>query len=584
MASRPLRPGDPRRLGDYQLLARLGEGGMGTVFLGRDPAGQPVAVKAIKPEYAGNEEFRARFRGEVNRAREVPSFCTAAVLAADTDSETPYLVVEYVDGPSLQEVVHERGPMSPGDLHSVAVGVAAALTAIHGAGVIHRDLKPANVLLSLGLPKVIDFGIARALEGTTQHTRPGRFMGTVDYMAPERLDSTLGPLTPAADIFAWGAVIAFAGTGRIPFWGDNPMATATQILNRPPDLRGLPPSLTDLVARALAKDQRDRPTANELLQKLLVVETPKLLTVETPSPIAVAETPKAPPVPDLQVRREKGRFDARDLLEQIITEGPQRHPHAVAPMSRSVERQLRKVRRPTATFTGGSTTRRLIYAVGALLVASVTAATVAYARTTDNEPTATPTTQLQPKAAPATSVKPHGPAFSDPLSQQGRFRESIGEAGRCTFSDGRLHARVDGRSTYQCPGPSDAFTGDQSISVNVELTGEGACGMVWFRFTGTRGYQLTACADLVELEELDGVLLTSVGRTTTTTLTPGAAHDVAIVITSGHATVLIDDTPSLQATVSDPDLATGRIQLGVTNTSASKGAEASFADLDVRAG
>ena len=230
MASRPLRPGDPRRLGDYQLIARLGEGGMGTVFLARDPAGRPVAVKAIKPEYAANEEFRARFRSEVNRAREVPSFCTAAVLAADPDSETPYLVVEYVDGPSLQEIVHERGPMSPGDLHSVAVGVAAALTAIHGAGVIHRDLKPANVLLSLGLPKVIDFGIARALEGTTQHTRPGRFVGTVDYMSPERLDSSIGAVTPAADIFAWGAVIAFAGTGRIPFWGDGPMATAAQIL------------------------------------------------------------------------------------------------------------------------------------------------------------------------------------------------------------------------------------------------------------------------------------------------------------------------------------------------------------------
>ena len=202
MTTSPLRPGDPRRLGDYRLLSRLGEGGMGTVYLGRDLDGRPVAVKAIRPEHASSREFRARFRSEVQRVRQVPSFCTAAVLDADPDDVTPYLVVEYVEGPSLQDVVEERGPMSPGDLHSVAVGVAAALTAIHGAGVIHRDLKPSNVLLSLGLPKVIDFGIARALEATTTHTRPGRWVGTVDYMAPERLDPDVGPVTPTTNIFA----------------------------------------------------------------------------------------------------------------------------------------------------------------------------------------------------------------------------------------------------------------------------------------------------------------------------------------------------------------------------------------------
>jgi hypothetical protein len=582
MASRPLRPGDPRRLGEYQLLARLGEGGMGTVFLGRDPAGEPVAVKAIKPEYAGDEEFRSRFRSEVNRAREVPSFCTAAVLAADPDSETPYLVVEYVDGPSLQEMVHERGPMSPGNLHSVAVGVAAALTAIHGAGVIHRDLKPANVLLSLGLPKVIDFGIARALEGTTQHTRPGRFVGTVDYMAPERLDSSVGTVTPAADIFAWGAVIAFAGTGRIPFWGDTPMATAARILTKPPDLRGLPASLTELVAQALEKDPRARPTANELLQRLLLVETPKLLTVDTPRAVAPAALAR--------------RFDARDLLEQIIAENPPAPPHAVAPMSRSVERQLRgnvrrpraeraRTGRPTAASKGSGigTTRRLIYAVGALLIASVAGATLAYARDTRDEPAPAATT-LQPKAAAAPSVELHGPSFSDPLREPGRFQESAGGSGRCTFRDARLHARVAGRSTYQCSGPGDTFAGDQSIAVNLTLAGGDACGMIWFRSNGPRGYQLTACDDLLELEELDGAVLTSIGRTSVAALTPGTPHDLSIVITGGHATVSVDDKPAVQATVADPDLASGRIQLGVTNTDAAEPAEVSFANLEVRAG
>jgi serine/threonine protein kinase len=200
----PLRPGDPRRLGGYELLARLGEGGMGTVFLGRGAAGRLVAVKVIRPEFAYEDEFRARFRSEVNRARQVPPFCTAEVLDADPGHRTPYLVVEYVDGPSLAEVVDDQGPLAAGNLHSVAIGVATALAAIHGAGVIHRDLKPRNVLFSLGTPKVIDFGIARALEVTSQHTRTDQMVGTVAYMAPERFDGDSRTVTPAADVFAWG--------------------------------------------------------------------------------------------------------------------------------------------------------------------------------------------------------------------------------------------------------------------------------------------------------------------------------------------------------------------------------------------
>ncbi|GAA2624533.1 hypothetical protein GCM10010436_31690 [Paractinoplanes durhamensis] len=579
-----MRPGDPRRLGEYQLLARLGEGGMGTVFLGRAADGRSVAVKVIKPEYAGNEEFRARFRSEVNRAREVPSFCTAAVLAADAGCETPYLVVEYVDGPSLQEMVDERGPMPPGDLHSVAVGVAAALTAIHGAGVIHRDLKPANVLLSLGLPKVIDFGIARALEETAQHTRPGRYIGTVDYMAPERLDNTIGPVTPAADIFAWGAVIAFAGTGHIPFRGDNPLAIATQILTKPPDLSGLPPSLAEIVADALAKDPRRRPSAKELLPRLLLVQTPRLLTVDTPSPIAV-ETP-APP--QLRQGRDNGRFDARDLLEQIIAENPPASPYRVSPMSRSVERRLGAARRsrpanPRPAKPHSGRWRRVLYAAAAVLVASATGVTLAYAQSNDDKPSATTTTTLSPKSVPV-SVPPRGPSFSDPLSAPGRFQESTSEVGRCDFQDERLHARVAGRSTLRCPGPTDAFAGDQTISVNVTLAGADACAMIWFRHHDTRGYQLTACADVLEFEELNGAVLSMVGRNSSVALTPGTPHDLSIVITGGHATVSIDDKAAVQGAAADPDLSSGQVQLGVTGTDKTKPAEVSFADLEVRTG
>ncbi|MFI5897855.1 serine/threonine-protein kinase [Actinoplanes sp. NPDC051513] len=269
-----LRPGDPRRLGAYSLLGRLGEGGMGTVFLGRSGAGRLVAVKVIRPEFAAEDEFRARFRSEVSRARQVPPFCTAEVLDADPDHATPYLVVEYVDGPSLAEVVADQGPLPATNLHGVAVGVATALAAIHGAGVIHRDLKPQNVLFSLGTPKVIDFGIARAFESTSRHTRTSQMVGSIAYMAPERFDTDTDPMVgPAADVFAWGAVVSYAGNGRTPFAAGSPAATATRILTQPPALGALTGPLRDLVAHALAKEPDDRPTAHELLDALLSADS-----------------------------------------------------------------------------------------------------------------------------------------------------------------------------------------------------------------------------------------------------------------------------------------------------------------------
>ncbi len=275
MSSQPLRAGDPGHVGGYELIGRLGAGGMGTVYLGRTPQGRPVAVKVVRAEFIRDEEFLGRFRSEVNRARQVPPFCTAEVLDADLDHEPPYLVVEYVDGPTLTDVVRTNGPLSPAALHSAAVGIATALTAIHGAGVIHRDLKPDNVLFALGGVKVIDFGIARPLEATSQHTRTDQMVGTVAYMAPERFDEQSGLRAgPAADIFAWGAVVAFAATGRTPFQGESAPATAMRILTQEPDLTGLPGVLRAIVARTLAKDPTGRPTARELLDLLLTTARP----------------------------------------------------------------------------------------------------------------------------------------------------------------------------------------------------------------------------------------------------------------------------------------------------------------------
>ncbi|HZD98987.1 MAG TPA: serine/threonine-protein kinase, partial [Micromonosporaceae bacterium] len=232
-AGTALRASDPVQLGPYKLLRRLGEGGMGSVYLAEAADHTTVALKVIRTDLAEEPEFRRRFRSEVIRAQQVPPFCTAEVLDADPDHETPYLVVEYVDGPSLSDVVNDRGPLTQANLYGLAIGVATALTAIHGAGVIHRDLKPSNVLLAPGTPKVIDFGIARATEGPDGETRTDQLMGTVAYMAPERLDPAVdGTLTPAADIFAWGAVVTYAATGHVPFAGDTSPATAIAILTQ----------------------------------------------------------------------------------------------------------------------------------------------------------------------------------------------------------------------------------------------------------------------------------------------------------------------------------------------------------------
>jgi serine/threonine protein kinase len=310
----PSHPNDPRTIGRYEVLGRLGAGGMGTVFLARDHAGRRVAVKVIRADLASDPEFRERFADEVAAARRVKPFCTAEVLDADLDHHPPYLVVEYVDGPNLADVVRRQGPLNPAALHSAAVGISTALTAIHGAGVIHRDLKPGNVLFAMGGLKVIDFGIARPLEATSQHTRTDQMVGTVAYMAPERFDAESDRrITPAADIFAWGAVVTYAGTGRTPFAADSPPATAMRILTQPPNLTGLAHPLRDIVAATLAKDPRERPTARELLDLLLAAERqpvgglPSGPVPDDPRPRGSGRVEQAPPGAGVPAEPSRGR-------------------------------------------------------------------------------------------------------------------------------------------------------------------------------------------------------------------------------------------------------------------------------------
>ncbi|MFG1921618.1 ABC transporter substrate-binding protein [Cryptosporangium sp. NPDC048952] len=285
----PLRGNDPHQLGRYRLLGRLGAGGMGIVYAGAvdEPDGRTrqVAVKVIHPHLADAPEFRTRFRSEATLAARVARFSTAAVLDVDVESEQPFLVTEFVDGPTLQEVVDEQGPLSGGALDALAIGIATALVAIHEAGIVHRDLKPSNVILSRFGPRVIDFGIARAADLVSGLTSGA--IGSPPYMAPEQFRGSA--VTPATDVHAWGAAVCFAGTGKPPFGVGAPEVMLFRTLSAEPDLAGLDPSLRELVGAALRKDPAERPGTQELLAALTLQRPGVLPTLPPASSAASSE-------------------------------------------------------------------------------------------------------------------------------------------------------------------------------------------------------------------------------------------------------------------------------------------------------
>ncbi|MFD1496304.1 serine/threonine-protein kinase [Streptosporangium lutulentum] len=264
---RPLTVGDPVIIGRYLLLGRLGVGGMGVVYLAEHPQGGVVALKTPHPMHLNDATLRARFAGEVEFSRRVVPFCTAAVVEDGIDKERPYLVTEYIRGPALSQVVSAYGPLTPDLAYGAALGVAAALMAVHEAGLVHRDLKPGNVLLSDTGPRLIDFGIARDVDALAAHTQGGQVMGSPGWVAPERL--TGGPALPASDVFAWGCLIAYASTGHHPFGGGELDALTRRILVEPPRVTSVPALLRPAVEASLAKDPAHRPRAVELLGALL---------------------------------------------------------------------------------------------------------------------------------------------------------------------------------------------------------------------------------------------------------------------------------------------------------------------------
>ena len=258
---KPLAADDPRVIGEYRLRAQLGAGGMGRVYLGLSPAGRAVAIKVVHPDLASDADFLRRFGQEVAAARAVSGIYTAPVVASGLNERPPWLATAFVPGPPLDQVVGENGPLPEQALWPLLAGLVEALQAIHACGVVHRDLKPANVLLATDGPRVIDFGIARAADGTSL-TAAGVVFGTPGYMSPEQAEGR--GAGPASDVFALGCVVAYAAAGMGPFGTGTAAAILYRVVHADPVLDGVPPRLRAVIAACLAKDPAARPSLRAL--------------------------------------------------------------------------------------------------------------------------------------------------------------------------------------------------------------------------------------------------------------------------------------------------------------------------------
>ncbi|WP_286260308.1 protein kinase domain-containing protein [Streptomyces graminofaciens] len=315
----PLHSDDPRSVGGYKLLDRLGTGGMGVVYRAKARSGREVAVKVVHAQYAEDAVFRARFRQEIEAVRKVSGAFTASVVDADPEAVRPWMATQYVAGRSLAQRIRDRGPLRAGELRGLALGLVEALREIHRAGVVHRDLKPANVLMAEDGPRVIDFGISRAAENHTL-TETGQMFGTPPFMSPEQLTDarTAGP---ASDIFSLGTLLVYAHTGRGPFDADSPYMTAYRVIHGAPVLDGVPQPLRAVLERCLAKEAADRPGLDELAEALATA-LPEADPDDPPAPASHADSPDAGSAADPRAATRSGRrFVGRPLLAATGTVG-----------------------------------------------------------------------------------------------------------------------------------------------------------------------------------------------------------------------------------------------------------------------
>lgn len=317
----------PGKIGPYRLLEKLGEGGMGVVYLARDADGRPVAVKVLGPAVSTDPNARRRLFREVETMRRVRSRYVAEILDADVGGPSPYIVTRYVPGRTLDDVVREHGPLHGAELAQLAGGLAAAIAAIHAAGVVHRDLKPGNVMLVDGQPVVIDFGIAH-IPDATRLTQTGMVMGTPGYLAPEVIEGQ--PSSGAADVHSWGATVAFAATGRQPYGAGTYQTVFFRVLQGKAELDGVPAPLLPLVAAALDVDPRKRPPAQWLAAQC------SGLPLADPAAVGPGGTLLAPAVPWRPAYRgpAEAAADVADLLPPVDYARPDRAaPPLVAPVN-----------------------------------------------------------------------------------------------------------------------------------------------------------------------------------------------------------------------------------------------------------
>jgi len=416
---------EPAEIGGYRVSALLGEGGQGVVYLGFSPDGTRVAIKVLHSYFASDPETCRRFLREAEVAASVAAFCTAKVVATGMHGTRPYIVSEYVQGPSLDELVKTDGPRTGSGLERLAVATLTALASIHNAGVVHRDFKPGNVILGPEGPVVIDFGIARALDTRTNTTR---LVGTPAYMAPEQF--TDDPVTVASDVFSWGSTMAYAATGRLAFPGTTVPAILHAILHAEPDLDGIPLPLLPLVAAALAKDPAVRPTAAELLNGLTGGG------LDRPAAASSAVAPGG---------RGRRRLDP-DATRQAPRDEPRRGRHAapvpagkggrtlIEPAAKNMALPPSGQNGPTTWPTGAGTHRRpfqvprlAVVAVAAALVGAAVLVVPSWLRgTSDGTKAVASSASAPPGAAAPTSASPEPSptmeVISDEVLDVSRFR------------------------------------------------------------------------------------------------------------------------------------------------------------------
>ncbi|MEO5749031.1 MAG: serine/threonine-protein kinase [Ornithinibacter sp.] len=333
------------RLGEYRLVQKIGEGGMGVVHLALDRHGRAVAVKVLRPHVANDPDARARLKREVDTLSRIRSPRVAPVIDADVDGETPYIVTRYVPGPSLDDLVADRGPLAPHDLHRVADGLAEALDVIHSAQVVHRDVKPGNVLLVDGDPVLIDFGIAHVVDDI-RLTMTGLVMGTPGYLAPEVVAGE--DVTPATDWWGWAATTAFAASGAPPFGRGGMNAVLARVSQGEPDLSAVDPRIEPLLYAALSPDPDDRPHRDEVVRALerfahgapvteaitmrRVRPSTQVLAVPATTALPIAPPPAAPPATPVPVGPARLGPSGWEQARRVDRGGPApAAPRAVAP-------------------------------------------------------------------------------------------------------------------------------------------------------------------------------------------------------------------------------------------------------------